>query len=49
MPIIKQKQLVGILYLLGVYLIWFVHGLPAFFTGREPVRDKPTRYIHVVA
>lgn len=38
----------GILYLLGVYLIWFVHGLPAFFTGREPVRDKPTRYLHVV-
>lgn len=40
---------VGIVYLLGVYLIWFLHGLPAFFTGREPARDKPTRYINVVA
>ena len=39
---------VGILYLLGVYLIWFLHGLPAFLSGREPERDKPTRYVNVV-
>lgn len=40
---------VGIVYLLGVYLIWFLHGLPALVTGREPARDKPTRYANVVA
>lgn len=39
---------IGIVYLLGVYLIWFLYGLPAFFTGREPSRDKPTRYANVV-
>jgi len=31
------------------YLIWILHGLKSLFTGREPIRDKPTRYAHVVA
>ena len=39
----------GIVYLLGIYLIWFLFGLPALLSGREPVRDKPTRYANVVA
>lgn len=38
----------GVIYLLAIYTVWFVHGLPALFTGREPMRDKPTRYAHVV-
>lgn len=38
----------GVLYLMGVYAVWLIHGLPALFTGREPTRDKPTRYAHVV-
>jgi hypothetical protein len=40
---------VGIVYLLGAYLIWLLHGLPALVTGKEPERDKPTRYANVVA
>ena len=38
----------GVLYLLGIYAVWLIHGVPALFTGREPTRDKPTRYAHVV-
>ena len=38
----------GILYLLFVYAVWLIYGIPALFSGREPARDKPTRYVHVV-
>ena len=38
----------GVFYLLFVYAVWLIHGVPALFTGREPARDKPTRYAHVV-
>ncbi len=38
----------AVVYLLLAYAIWLVHGLAGLFTGREPVRDKPTRYAHVV-
>jgi cellulose synthase/poly-beta-1,6-N-acetylglucosamine synthase-like glycosyltransferase len=31
------------------YTLWLKHGLPGIFTGREPSRDKPTRYARVVA
>jgi cellulose synthase/poly-beta-1,6-N-acetylglucosamine synthase-like glycosyltransferase len=31
------------------YLLWVKHGVPGIFTGREPSRDKPTRYANVVA
>ena len=31
------------------YLLWVRHGVPGIFTGREPNRDKPTRYARVVA
>jgi len=30
------------------YAIWLMHGVAGLFTGREPARDKPTRYPHVV-
>ncbi|ENB9166924.1 TPA: glycosyltransferase family 2 protein, partial [Escherichia coli] len=30
------------------YAIWIIYGLIAFFTGREPQRDKPTRYSALV-
>jgi cellulose synthase/poly-beta-1,6-N-acetylglucosamine synthase-like glycosyltransferase len=39
----------AVVYLLLSYLIWIVHGVPGLLTGREPRRDKPTRYNHVVA
>lgn len=38
----------AVLYVMLAYLIWLVHGLRGLFTGREPVRDKPTRYRNVV-
>jgi cellulose synthase/poly-beta-1,6-N-acetylglucosamine synthase-like glycosyltransferase len=39
----------ALVYVLLAYLIWILHGLKSLFTGREPLRDKPTRYSHVVA
>ena len=40
---------VAVIYLLLSYAIWIVHGLRGLVTGREPQRDKPVRYAHVVA
>lgn len=34
-------------YVLLAYAIWIGHGIKGLFTGREPARDKPTRYAHV--
>jgi cellulose synthase/poly-beta-1,6-N-acetylglucosamine synthase-like glycosyltransferase len=31
------------------YFLWLKNGLPGIVTGREPNRDKPTRYARVVA
>lgn len=39
----------AIFYVLLAYSIWVVHGLKGLVTGKEPKRDKPTRYAHVVA
>ena len=39
----------AVLYVLLAYTIWALHGLRGLVTGREPSRDKPTRYSHVVA
>lgn len=39
----------AIVYVLLAYSIWIVHGLKGLLTGREPKRDKPQRYAHVVA
>lgn len=36
-------------YVAMSYAVWVVHGLAGLFTGREPERDKPTRYANVVA
>lgn len=38
----------AVVYVLLSYSIWLVHGIRGLATGREPVRDKPTRYAHVV-
>lgn len=38
----------SVLYVLLAYLIWIIYGSVAFFTGREPQRDKPTRYSSLV-
>jgi cellulose synthase/poly-beta-1,6-N-acetylglucosamine synthase-like glycosyltransferase len=38
----------AIFYVLLAYFIWIIYGLPAFLTGKEPTRDKPTRYKNVV-
>ncbi|MCM8557463.1 glycosyltransferase [Sphingomicrobium sediminis] len=34
----------ALFYVLLSYTIWAVHGLAGLLTGREPKRDKPTRY-----
>jgi len=39
----------AVVYLVMSYAIWIVHGARGLVTGREPKRDKPTRYNHVVA
>ncbi len=38
----------AVLYVLLSYAIWTIHGLKGIITGREPKRDKPTRYGHAV-
>lgn len=38
----------SVFYVFLAYLIWIIYGFVAFFTGREPLRDKPTRYTAVV-
>lgn len=39
----------AVVYVILSYAIWAVHGLKGLLTGREPARDKPTRYAYVVA
>ena len=39
----------AVLYVLLSYAVWLIHGLKALITGRELGRDKPTRYVRVVA
>ena len=38
----------AVVYLILSYAIWIVHGARGLMTGREPQRDKPVRYSHVV-
>ncbi len=38
----------AVIYVLLAYVIWALHGIHGLITGREPQRDKPTRYAHVV-
>lgn len=38
----------SVLYVVLAYAIWLLHGFNGLLTGREPARDKPTRYRHVV-
>jgi cellulose synthase/poly-beta-1,6-N-acetylglucosamine synthase-like glycosyltransferase len=38
----------AVFYVFIAYSIWTVYGLRGFLTGREPRRDKPTRYANVV-
>jgi cellulose synthase/poly-beta-1,6-N-acetylglucosamine synthase-like glycosyltransferase len=39
----------AVFHVLLAYMLWATHGLPGLVTGREPNRDKPTRYARVVA
>ena len=47
-PSLVPLASLAVVYLLLAYAIWVVHGLAGLVTGREPARDKPTRYAHVV-
>ncbi|MBX9474261.1 glycosyltransferase family 2 protein [Yersinia enterocolitica] len=38
----------AVVYVFLAYSIWIIYGFVAFFTGREPQRDKPTRYSSLV-
>lgn len=39
----------ALVYVVMSYSVWIIHGLKGLVTGREPQRDKPERYSHVVA
>jgi cellulose synthase/poly-beta-1,6-N-acetylglucosamine synthase-like glycosyltransferase len=39
----------AIFHVFLAYGLWVLNGIPGIFTGREPSRDKPTRYARVVA
>jgi len=39
----------GLFHVFLAYFLWLKNGLPGIVTGREPNRDKPTRYANVVA
>ena len=39
----------ALLHVFLAYALWVKHGVPGIFTGREPSRDKPTRFANVVA
>lgn len=47
-PLLVPLAPLAVLYVLLACLIWALHGLYGLATGREPLRDKPTRYAHVV-
>lgn len=47
-PVLVPLASLAVVYVLLAYAIWMVHGLKGLVTGREPARDKPTRYAHVV-
>jgi cellulose synthase/poly-beta-1,6-N-acetylglucosamine synthase-like glycosyltransferase len=47
-PLLVVLAPLSVFYVLLSYLIWILYGTIGFFTGREPRRDKPTRYKPVV-
>ena len=47
-PILLLLVPASVIYVLMSSSVWLIHGLRGLFTGREPQRDKPTRYAHVV-
>ncbi|AWH33934.1 glycosyltransferase family 2 protein [Stenotrophomonas sp. SAU14A_NAIMI4_8] len=47
-PMLVLTSSIAVLYVLLAYTIWLTHGLRGLFSGREPLRDKPTRYRNVV-
>lgn len=47
-PLLILLASAAVFYVLLAYAIWLIHGFKGFFTGREPVRDKPTRYANAV-
>lgn len=47
-PILVLLAPFAVFYVLLSYAVWLVHGVKGLLTGKEPQRDKPTRYRHVV-
>lgn len=47
-PSLIPLSWLAVAYVALAYAVWLVHGLRGLVTGIEPVRDKPTRYRHVV-
>jgi len=47
-PLLMPLAPLAVSYVLLSYAIWIVHGLWGLVTGREPKRDKPTRYSNAV-
>jgi cellulose synthase/poly-beta-1,6-N-acetylglucosamine synthase-like glycosyltransferase len=47
-PLLIPLASLAVLYVLLAYAVWIVHGIRGLLTGKEPKRDKPTRYNYVV-
>ncbi len=47
-PVLVPLAALAVLYVVMSYALWLLHGTRGLLTGREPSRDKPTRYTHVV-
>lgn len=47
-PVLILCSPLAVFHVLLAYALWATHGLRGLITGREPNRDKPTRYAHVV-
>lgn len=43
-PVLMPMAVLAVAYVIMSYLIWTIHGIKGLITGREPLRDKPTRY-----
>jgi len=48
-PLLIPMASAAVFYVFLAYFVWLIHGLKGLLTGREPKRDKPVRYAHVVA
>lgn len=47
-PLLVLLAPAALIYVMLAYSVWLIHGIKGLLTGKEPSRDKPQRYAHVV-